>query len=187
MKWDTSSHERLMSNWTKATIADGGQGCKDYCDMSGEPLIEGLIVGSPSDKLSDSDMEQVRIRAHQTLSMALLIPSLKQLADVRVQDQKDYLQRWAEGDIDALITPVQTFTGFRPRTWVKSKQWVGYTAIWNWLGFASLAVPVTTITEENSTADEEWKSHVPRNDSDRFNWEICTYPLCASRSHNAMC
>jgi amidase len=95
------------------------------------------------------------------------------LADVRVQNQKEYLNRWVDADIDALITPVQTYTGYRPRTWVRSKQWVGYTAIWNWLGYASLAVPVTTIGEEFSAADEQWEKHVPRNESDQFNKEIC--------------
>jgi len=148
---------------------------KSYCDMSGEPLIDGLIVGSENTKLSETEMENVR---------SLHIPSkmvtdrrFHQLADVRIKDQKDYLRRWCDADVDALITPVQTFTGFRPRTWVRSKQWVGYTAVWNWLGYASLAMPVTTVTAENAAADEEWATHVPRNDSDQFNWENCTCPF----------
>lgn len=49
-----------MDYWTKATLADGGSLAKSYCDMSGEPLIQGLIVGSESDRLSIAEMEQVR-------------------------------------------------------------------------------------------------------------------------------
>lgn len=95
------------------------------------------------------------------------------MAELRIKTQKEYLRRWNDSEIDALITPALTFTGLRPREWVQSYAWVGYTAVWNWLGYASLAVPVTTIDADNSAPDTEWAAHVPRNPSDQYNWEHC--------------
>ena len=33
---------------------------KSYCKMSGEPLLEGLFVGSEGTKLSEAELEDVR-------------------------------------------------------------------------------------------------------------------------------
>lgn len=76
--------------------------------------------------------------------------------------------------------PTQTFTGFRPREWVRSHQYVGYTSVWNWLGFAALAMPITTINENNARTDAAWNDHVPRNESDKFNWQSCKSPSHSS-------
>lgn len=65
--------------------------------------------------------------------------------------------------------PVQPWVGFCPKTWVQSHQCVSYTGHWNFVDFAALTVPVTT-AQPSDTGDEDWLHHVPRNESDRFNW-----------------
>ncbi|KAJ5455096.1 Amidase [Penicillium sp. IBT 31633x] len=80
-----------------------------------------------------------------------------------------YLDKWMSSGIDALIMPNTAWVGYKPWTWVKSSAYVGYTSIWNLLGYAALAVPVTTVSREKDVPDEEWLAHVPRNDSDKFN------------------
>ena len=74
--------------------------------------------------------------------------------------------------------PVQPYIGFRPKEWVKSKQYVGYTAIWNLLDSAVLTMPVdvSDVVDDIEGPNDirgRWEDHVPRNESDRFNWEQC--------------
>lgn len=59
IEWDTSLHVQGTKLWTKAVLADGGQHCKDLCDIIGEPLIEGMLVGTARDKLDLEQREQV--------------------------------------------------------------------------------------------------------------------------------
>lgn len=152
-EWTTTEHGELHSAWGKAIMSDGGKYARDSCALSGEPLIEGMIVGTDADLLSQEQAEA--------------------LADLRVDHQRRYMQRWDDAQVDALITPAQTFTGMRTRVWVHSDQHVGYTCVWNWLGFAGLVVPVGVIDEENARGDENWTRHQVRNKSDKFNYEIC--------------
>ena len=74
--------------------------------------------------------------------------------------------------------PVQPYVGFRPKEWVKSSQYVGYTAQWNLLDFAALVMPVDVPDSEQIPDFEgdtrgKWKDHKPWNESDRYNWEQC--------------
>jgi len=80
-----------------------------------------------------------------------------------------YLERWAESGVDALIMPVTPWAGFKPWTWVKSHQYVGYTSIWNFVNYAALSMPVTTVDEKLDAPDEDWLNHQTRNPSDAFN------------------
>lgn len=75
--------------------------------------------------------------------------------------------------IDALIMPVLPWVAFPPKTWVKSKQWVGYTALWNLLDYAALTIPVTTADPVLDQPSEEWLSHIARNEADDFNHKQC--------------
>ncbi len=59
IEWDTSTHGYAYDLWLKAVKADGGEKFAALCDIVGEPLIEGMIVGTTSDKLSQSQAEQV--------------------------------------------------------------------------------------------------------------------------------
>ena len=76
--------------------------------------------------------------------------------------------------------PVQPWVGFRPREWVKSSQYVGYTAHWNVLDFAGLSMPVDVGDFNKLNLDAApgdgraaWKDHEPRSLSDRYNWTQC--------------
>jgi amidase len=88
--------------------------------------------------------------------------------------QSNYLARWTKSGIDALVVPVQPYVGFPPKVWVKSSQYVGYTAHWNLLNYASLTIPVTHVDAELDRPDEEWLNYQPRDQgSDEFNWMQC--------------
>ena len=42
-----------------AILADGGEGCRKLCELSGEPLIEGMLVGKPENLLTTAQAHQV--------------------------------------------------------------------------------------------------------------------------------
>jgi amidase len=77
--------------------------------------------------------------------------------------------------MDALIMPIMPWVGYKPWTWVKSHQYVGYSSIWNLLDYPALAMPVTTADRQKDRPDDEWKNHRPRNKGDEFNHQQCTF------------
>ncbi|OJD31820.1 general amidase [Diplodia corticola] len=151
VEWDTKKHEEGVRLWFKAVQADGGKGCRELCSLVGEPLIEGMVVGKESDYLD--------VAARQQLSLE------------KLQYERDFLAQWNAAGIDAIVMPLFPWVNYKPKTWVKSKQWLGYSALWNLLNYAALAVPATRVAAELDQPGEEWKNHVPRNESDRFNHE----------------
>jgi amidase len=58
VEWDASTHSHAYDLWEKAILADGGQGCQRLCDLSGEPLIEGMLVGKPENLLTTAQTHQ---------------------------------------------------------------------------------------------------------------------------------
>ncbi|KAJ5965481.1 Amidase [Penicillium waksmanii] len=150
-EWDASSHAYAYSLWEKAIFSDGGEGCRRKIEMTGEPLVEGMLVGTPDHILSTSETHQLN-------------------ADKYLYESS-YLDRWTTSGIDALIMPTTPGVGYKPWTWVKSSAYVGYTSIWNLLGYAALSVPITNVSREQDMPDQEWLDHVPRNSGDRFNKE----------------
>jgi len=150
-EWDASSHGYAWELWKKAILSDGGLGCQRLCDISGEPLIEGMLVGTSKDLLTTEETHQL-------------------LADID-DYKKEYLRQWLDSGIDAVISPVTPWVGYKPWTWVKSRQYIGYTTLCNLLDWAGLVIPVTTVSEDagDKTPSEEWTSHQPRNESDEFN------------------
>ncbi|KAL4786660.1 amidase signature domain-containing protein [Aspergillus varians] len=139
--------------WTKSILADGGHHCRQLCALVDEPLIHGMIVGTPTDELSSIEKEKIE--------------------EAKWTFQETYLKQWISSGIDALLLPVTPWVGYKPKTWVKSSQWLGYTALFNLLNYAAVTIPVVTADEEldNPGNDTEWTAHVPRNESDRFNYE----------------
>jgi amidase len=57
--WDASTHAHAYDLWEKAILSDGGDMCQKLCHMSGEPLIEGMLVGKPENLLSTTQLHQV--------------------------------------------------------------------------------------------------------------------------------
>lgn len=91
--------------------------------------------------------------------------------------QAAFLKQWLDSGIDALLMPVMPLVGYRPKTWVKSKAWLGYTAIWNLLNYAAVTVPVAKADRELDAVgggkNTDWEAHSPRNDSDAINHAQC--------------
>lgn len=58
-EWDASSHGYAYSLWLKAVCSDGGEGCRKKTELSGEPLIPGMLVGTEADLLTTSQTHQV--------------------------------------------------------------------------------------------------------------------------------
>lgn len=75
--------------------------------------------------------------------------------------------------IDAIIMPNTPWVGYKPWTWVKSNAYVGYTSIWNLLGYAALTVPTTSVSKEKDLPSQDWLDYMPRNAGDKFNKEQC--------------
>ncbi|KAJ5459773.1 uncharacterized protein N7458_001325 [Penicillium daleae] len=150
-EWDASSHGYAYQLWEKAILSDGGEGCRKKIEMTGEPLIEGMLVGTEKNILTTSETHQLN-------------------ADKYLYES-EYLDRWNTSGVDALIMPNTPWVGYKPWTWVRSSAYVGYTSIWNLLGYAALAVPATSVSREKDLPDQEWLDHVPRNAGDRFNKE----------------
>lgn len=149
IEWDTAGHADAYAMWLEAVLADGGEDCRQLCLLANEPLVEGMLVGKPENTLSVSQRRDLEER--------------------KSAYQRAYLKRWVESDIDALIMPVLPWVAFTPKTWVKSKQWVGYTAHWNFVNYACLTFPAAIADPSLDEATDEWRTHVPRNESDRFN------------------
>jgi len=148
-EWDPSSHSEAYKMWLEAVLSDGGEDCKELCQLANEPLVEGMLVGKPENLLTRKD--RIKLEERKTAFL------------------RSYLQRWTESGIDALIMPVLPWVGFTPKTWVRSKQWVGYTAFTNFVNFTALTIPVSSADAALDQPSEEWKSHIPRNESDAFN------------------
>lgn len=60
-EWDGSSHKYAYELWRKAIFSDGGEGCRKKTELTGEPLVEGMLVGKPEDTLTTNEMHQVSL------------------------------------------------------------------------------------------------------------------------------
>jgi hypothetical protein len=70
--------------------------------------------------------------------------------------------------------PVTPWVGYKPWTWVKSHQYVGYTSMFNLLNWPSLVIPVTRVSKElDEPVPQDWLDHHGRNPSDEFNKQQC--------------
>ncbi|KAJ5115944.1 hypothetical protein N7456_000292 [Penicillium angulare] len=150
-EWDGSSHKYAYELWEKVILSDGGEGCQKKIEMTGEPLIEGMLVGKPEHILTTSETHQLH-------------------AD-KYMYESSYLDRWTSSGIDALIMPNTPWVGYKPWTWVKSNNYVGYTSIWNLVGYASLTIPAIIASKDKDIPSQDWINHVPRGAGDKFNKE----------------
>lgn len=68
-EWDASSHGYAYTLWEKAILSDGGEGCRKKTELTGEPLIEGMLVGTAKDILTTAETHQVGTSPLRTLSI----------------------------------------------------------------------------------------------------------------------
>jgi amidase len=54
-EWETSSHAKGHDMWSKGMLSDGGDRFQELCDLVGEPLIQGMIVGTPAGRLTHKE------------------------------------------------------------------------------------------------------------------------------------
>lgn len=59
-EWDPSSHVQAYEMWLKAVLSDGGEDCRDLCQLADEPLVEGMLVGKPENLLTRNGRMEVR-------------------------------------------------------------------------------------------------------------------------------
>ncbi|KAJ9151117.1 Amidase [Pleurostoma richardsiae] len=150
VEWDATSHAHGYELFEKAILSDGGAACRRLCEMSGEPLIEGMLVGTSANLLTTDE-------THELLGQ-------------KFDYEAKYLHRWHAAGLDALIMPVTPWVGYKPWTWVKSHQYVGYTSMFNLLNWPSLVIPVTRVSKElDEPVPQDWVDHHGRNPSDEFN------------------
>ncbi|KAJ5528133.1 hypothetical protein N7513_012292, partial [Penicillium frequentans] len=169
IEWNTTLHAPATEMWYKAILGEGGFHCRELCKLINEPLIEGMLVGEEKDTLNIDEREKIEQEKY-ALSTAML-------------------KQWLDTRIDALLMPVIPWVGYEPKTWVKSKQWVGYTGMWNLLDYAAVTVPVGKADRELDSVgggkDVEWEGYAPRNESDAFNYGqydielVHGMPICA--------
>lgn len=159
VEWDCSSHRAAYYDlWVPAVLADGGQRCADLCKLVDEPLIQGMLVGTP----------ETRLDAAQKMA----------LADRIWEYKREYLSRWRDSDMDALIMPVAPWVGMRPKIWVQSQQYCGYTAMWNLLDYAALTMPVGTVDSalDDPETHDGWRRYgdesSTRGYTDKFNYDM---------------
>lgn len=157
VEWDASGHKDAYYDlWLKAVLADGGKRFEDLIKMVDQPLIQGMLVGTPETWLDNAQRME--------------------LAD-RIWDYKrEYLARWRESGIDALIMPVTPWVGMKPKVWVKSQQYCGYTALWNLVDYSVLTMPVGSVDRslDDPDTDAEWKAYAQqtRGYTDEFNYNM---------------
>lgn len=147
--WDATSHAKGYAMWLKAILADGGRDAEEMCKIGGEPLVQGMLTGTPETYL-DADQRQ-------------------SLGDEVFEYQNEYLARWQASNLDALITPTTQWVGLRPKAWVQSDMYIGYSAIFNVLNWTAFTVPSITVSKNKDHPDQEWIDHKARSFSDRFN------------------
>lgn len=157
-QYANKSHREGYDLWLKAVMADGGKRFEAFRQLEDEPLIKGMLVGKAENELD--------IDARQTLS--------DQIFDY----QKAYMKKWKDEGVDALIMPVTQYVGLRPKTWVKSDMYCGYTAIVNLLNWTSLTVPAVTLNKDLDKPSAEWQAHKGRSFHDQFIHDIYDVELC---------
>ncbi|KAL4744197.1 amidase signature domain-containing protein [Aspergillus similis] len=158
IEWDTSLHRNGTTLWTRSILADGGYQCRQLCTLVDEPLIQGMVVGTPADELSSTEKEKCTPAEEEKYTF-----------------QESYLAQWVASGIDALLLPVTPWVGYKPKQWVQSSQWLGYTALFNLLNYAAVTVPIGRadgkLDHPVAGIDDEWREYAPRNEADRFNYD----------------
>lgn len=129
-----------------------------FCDGGSEESAALALSGEPWRPLSKFILkEQPMVKKHT-------VRELWNWTMKREEYRSEYSQRW--GDVDVILCPVGP--GAAPP--LDSAKYWGYTAQWNLLDYPALVVPVTKVDVEVDVVEKEY---VPRNEKDKYNYELC--------------
>ncbi|KAL2212723.1 amidase [Sarocladium strictum] len=164
IRWDTSDHLSCINIMDQFYRADGGEDIRLAVSEAGEPMIP-------------------HVQALVDSSKPISVYEYWQLNRQRTAAQLAYNKKWndtanAEGRcVDVIISPVLPHTAVPHR----SACWTGYSKIWNFLDYAALAVPFSSVGDSRNVdknyelslgieeARRRFKEHQPRNAMDKQN------------------
>ncbi|KAL4914265.1 amidase signature domain-containing protein [Aspergillus aurantiobrunneus] len=150
--WDTSDHLSYIDLMDRYYTVDGGEDVRRDVAVAGEHFIP-------------------HVAALVNRGRAISIYEYWQLNREKVDLQKKYLDKWniarspSGKPIDILLGPTMPHVAVPHR----SVRWVGYTKIWNLLDYPALTFPVDEVRPEKDIPQSDYQ---PRNELDRWNWNL---------------
>lgn len=152
IEWVPLHHQRLTEIVGEFFLSDGGSHCKKYTALSGEPFFPYMKIYETAKDMS--------------------VSALWDLQTERVKLCKEYLDQWnsttskthCKRPIDAIIMPVSPYSGAGTGKFT----YIGYTAVFNALDWATGTIPVTRAHFSRDTKDY---SYQPRNEDDKLTYD----------------
>lgn len=161
--WNTDGHDELIEIMDAFYTVDGGEDIKRDIAAGGEPFIP-------------------HVEALVNRGKPISVYEYWQLNKRKMVAQKRYLDKWnnakspSSGRVaDIILAPTMPHTSVPHR----SCRWVGYTKVWNILDYSAITFPVTTVDPKVDVLPVE--PYEPRNDLDKWNWEL--YDLNTMAGH----
>ena len=160
--WEPYEHEEAWSIIASLYFCDGAAEETASIDASGEPwlpLSTNIIKDNPYVKRHT--MEELWFWQGK-----------------REAYRSEYARRWNETGrrrsptaepeemVDVILCPV----GPSAAPLLNTAKWWGYTSQWNLLDYPALVFPVSKV---DPTIDLTDRSYTPRNEKDRYNWDLC--------------
>ncbi|KAI1114852.1 amidase [Nemania sp. NC0429] len=115
--WSPDGHGQGLQLLGRMFVADGGESVKRVLEKTGEPLRPEMAAYGEAPELRGYEYWQLHLE--------------------RQEFQKQYLDRWKQAGIDAILAPVTPFSSVEHG---KFKH-VGYTGVYNVLDYAAMAFP----------------------------------------------
>lgn len=157
--WIPYQHERAWPILSSLYFADGAAEEKAAMALSGEPRRP----------MTDFIITNNKYCKEHTIA------DLWEWTGKRDAYRDEYMHHWnstatgpnGDGEVDVILCPVGP--GAAPPL-NHAKYW-GYTSQWNLLDYPAVVFPVTSVDVEKDARKEGW--HEPRNEDDRFNYDLC--------------
>ncbi|KAI9047341.1 hypothetical protein LZ554_008788 [Drepanopeziza brunnea f. sp. 'monogermtubi'] len=153
--WKPEGHDECWNLTQALYYEDGGKAVKDLIARGGEPLL-------PLTDWLINNNDNVKYRS---------VEEVWDLKSKRNNYRNRYNALWlATGatdahPVDAILCPA----GPGPAPPHGNAKYWSYTSQWNMLEYPGVVFPVTAV---DPRTDVEETAYVPRNDQDRFNWEL---------------
>jgi Asp-tRNA(Asn)/Glu-tRNA(Gln) amidotransferase A subunit family amidase len=158
--WQPHNHAAAWPILASLYFADGGAEERAALELSGEPVRP----------LTDFILTDNQYRVDHSIA------SLWEWTGKRDAYRDEYMHHWnstatgpnGEGEVDVILCPVGP--GAAPP--LDCARYWGYTSQWNLLDYPAAVFPVSAIDPET---DVKVEGYEPRNEEDRYNWELCEY------------